>query len=265
VIIVVYNRPLATLPALQAARDHTDADWLRWVVVDNSPTPEPMAPAIAAQHGMDYLPLLANRGIAAAFNRGIDHLGDAVDYVIFLDQDTGGVTAYLDAVTATVQQASSDVVMPTVFSGPNILSPCERVGYRYRPMKNPGTLPSQFSCINSGLIVRRGFLHDVMFDERLFLDFVDHQFIEDCRTAGATFHADGALKLHQDFSRETDTKDQALHRFRIFAQDARTFYRGKPFGTTWASIVVGWRRINAAKQYRTIDFFRPTNNERSPH
>lgn len=257
VIIVAYNRAIEEIRALQDATTIAPTGAIRWLIVDNSAAPSDSDIPL----GADYVWMGSNRGIAAAFNRGIEHFRDRVEYIAFFDQDTAGVDRYLSQISDRLHGTQVDVLMPLVTTDNLILSPCRRLGPLYRPLRSTGKLPKHFSCINSGMVVRSSLFETIRFDEELFLDFVDHKFVIDATAAGAHFVAAWDCRLEQDYSRATDTFEQAASRFRIFAKDARVFHTAKPFGRICVTIILTWRRLSASARYRTLFFFRSASTK----
>lgn len=261
IVIVMYNRDLHSLPVLSVAQQETGQ--LHLLIVDNSDQPASDAAANAASLGIDYQWMGGNRGISAAFNRGVERLIESVDYVSFLDQDTDGIESYVEQVKGALGTRPPDVLMPLVMSGHTILSPCQKIGPWYRSISKAGRLPDNFSCINSGMVVSASLLRRVRFDESLFLDYVDHQFVLDALTAGAEFEALWDCVLDQDYSRSTDTKYQAINRLAIFKKDIRVFYSRNHLDSIWANLLITWRVIRATAAYKTLDFVFPKKQLRA--
>lgn len=252
VIVVQYNRQLRDLPAFKCARAESGANY-QWIFVDNSDEPVGSMDndLILALDNVSYAWMGGNRGISAAFNQGVTLASSKVTHVCFLDQDTTQIESYLSAATARFEE-NVDIYVPTVLAGEEVLSPSRRFGPVFRPARDLSKLPHNFSCINSGMIVRREFFDTVKFDESLFLDFVDHKFISDARSAGASFALLSDFRLTQSYSRKTDDLKSAVSRFAIFQRDARTFHNSRFL----PAIIIGWRAVKATLRYRSVCFFR---------
>lgn len=256
VVVVLYNRTLEDVPSFAIARSGTADKSVRWVVVDNSDKPDSRSAEAASRVGMIYKSMNGNHGIAAAFNTGIDALGTDVDYAMFLDQDTADIDAYIGSAVEHLESWNADILMPLVMSDSLILSPCQRIGPWYRPIRRVGHRPRHFSCINSGMVVRRAILQRVRFDEALFLDYVDHKFVLDAVARGALLEPAWHLRLEQDYSRSSDSANQAHIRMAIFARDVRKFYGTTSLGRAISELVIARRRIQAAIMYRDASFMR---------
>lgn len=256
VVVVLYRKSPDELPALRMKLPIESAHLIRLIVVDNSPEIGTEVEDYCASRDAQYVWMGRNSGLSAAYNRGVRELGDRVDWVCFLDQDTDNVEGYLQRALSRLDEARADVLLPTVIAGDGVMSPCRRTWYWYRPLRQRGVLPREMSWINSGMIARRELLWRIPFDERLFLDYVDHQFALSALAAHATVQVLWEEELHQDYSRSTDSIEQAIRRFRIFRQDIHHFYRQRPLGRLWGAVLVGWRATSATMQYRTLAFVR---------
>jgi GT2 family glycosyltransferase len=254
IVVVKYGRDVDSLPCI--SEDLGSHPSVELILVDNSESPDDRAVSLYSEGKIRYQWMGGNKGISAAFNQGIALASVDSTHVCFLDQDTAGVGAYIATCIPHLEADQADVYMPLVMSGDTILSPCRRVGLWYRPLRNTGRLPESFSFINSGLIINKKTLEHVRFDESLFLDFVDHQMALDLSRAGARFSPLWQSRLEQDYSRETDSRLQALRRFAIFKRDAQRFYGNNLGGRIWAILLVSWRAARATLRYRSMDFLR---------
>lgn len=265
-IVVKFNRPLHTLPALEILSAESLTSLVHIIIVDNSPTKDNEAEQFKYTENLTYVWMGGNKGISRAFNRGVQvalNSSYAPGLLCFLDQDTPGVAQYLQQ-TLPRLSPNIDVHMPLVASGTYILSPCRRVGPWYCELKSP-SLPKHFSCINSGLLVSARLASEVPFDQALFLDYVDHAFIRDALKARATFEALWDCSLKQEYSRSTDEEETALVRFGIFRSDTLSFYSSMRFGRVIAWITTAHRAISAALYYRSLSFLKEYANSMPGH
>ena len=253
VVVVRYKTPLEAMPSIRTAGLLVDRD-IAWYVVDNSPVPATEREIADLPSTVVYNWLGGNKGLSRAYNAALELLDDRWSHVCFLDQDTQGVDTYLDA--ALPVDPRHDVVLPVVTSGSLVLSPNRRIGPWYRALGQLGTSPRNLSWINSGMIVSRRILGHVRFDERLFLDYVDHKFALDVLAAGASPCVRWDLRLEQDFSRDSDSLDQALGRFEIYRKDLSTFYGRGLGGRLWVAVLTIRRRAVATLRYRTTKFLK---------
>lgn len=253
VVVVRYKKAIRDMPVVQYAAALESDTKIRWIIVDNSPAEATMDDRAGLPANSRYMWLGANRGLPKAYNAALTHLDESTTHICFLDQDTKAVGTYLQAILDR-GDCGSDIVLPVVVSGAVILSPCRRTGPWYRPVRWRGAIPGPMSWINSGMVVSAKVFASTRFDERLFLDYVDHRFALDAQRAGASVDVRWDLALEQDYSRETDDVDAAYRRYLIFRDDLRTFYGPGVSGRLWAMGLTLRRALVATKKYRTRRF-----------
>jgi rhamnosyltransferase len=256
VVVVRYKKAIRDMPAIRYAKaieSNSRNSTIRWIIVDNSPSGATMHDRAGLPDNSRYLWLGANRGLSKAYNAALTQLDESTTHICFLDQDTEGVGTYVQAILDQ-GDCGSDIVLPVVVSGSVILSPCRRTGPWYRPIRQRGAIPGPMSWINSGMVVSAQVFASTRFDERLFLDYVDHRFALDAQRAGASVDVRWELALEQDYSRDTDDVDSAYRRYMIFRADLRTFYGRSVAGRLWAIGLTLRRALVATKKYRTTRF-----------
>ncbi len=83
------------------------------------------------------------------------------------------------------------------------------------------------TAINSGMVLPGDLAARQRYDERLFLDNVDHQFLKDCKSEHVKIKI-MRTELIQDFSAEETDFDHLARRFSIFKKDTITYYSKSP-------------------------------------
>ena len=250
VLVVLYNQDLNSIGCLETALKSRCVAQI--VVCDNSTQVNKNADQ-AAELGVCYLPMGGNKGLSIAYNVGV--AACTGDVICVFDDDTVVGDDYFEAVSELYEfNQKWDVALPLVMSGPDVLSPCEFDGYRAHPFSSPSEVreSSRLSGINSGMAVRRSVFSRVHYDERLFLDLVDHQFIQDVKAVGLKVVYLKGPVLKQNFSLETDSVYQAANRLRIFKRDARIFYSPSLAKRAYCEIMLTWRKAKLSKRYGLI-------------
>ena len=206
--------------------------------------------------GAVYIDMEENRGLSAAYNRAIgviaggtdsrnedraggkteetdsaEKYGSRDEWIVTADQDTCFPENYLQILEETAGQTKCDVLVPVVRAGQKQLSPCRRKGARFVPYEQEKLSEKELQeafFINTGLAFRKSIFEDpsVRYEEKLFLDFADFDFINRLRTEKKVrFGLLPHVVLQQEFSgTEARTAEQDLERFRHFAGDGRLFY-----------------------------------------
>lgn len=154
------------------------AGLFRGVIVDNSPKPT-FEDSIVGR--MEYVSLGYNSGIAKAQNEGLRRLRwkDDVHYVLFLDQDSRFTSAFPSRMVAEYKRIDMMLHGRLSCLGPVIVDKDDKETYHSVVHKSVqaehGFLPRQ-EVISSGSCIATDKLAEVgLFDEKLFIDFVDSE------------------------------------------------------------------------------------------
>ena len=204
--VVVTHEP--DIDALVSALLETSRQAIGIVVVDNgSQSQVRLMHHLEPLAGVVLVRLDENRGIAAALNLGVRRLaaeGYGHSWVLTLDQDTvlhpGAINTLLGSLELLDASTRED---------------CAVVGLRHKPVKVPrgpwrwvvrdhrdrdlghGFRERRF-LITSGNLVRREVAEAVPYEEKLFMDQVDHAFCATVRTRGwSVLEYSGVLMDHE--------------------------------------------------------------------
>lgn len=167
-----------------------------------------------------------NRGISYAYNHIAGIAGKRnKEWLVFLDQDTHLPNNFYE--TYLHADKKQKIYCPVILSGDYQLSPTKYINYRAAELfinKRPSIPLRNVTCINSGLMVNLNLLLSIGgYDEKLFLDFCDHDFIDRIKKSGIQELGILPLTLKQNFSNDTHTLSQAVQRYRIFLKDLKVF------------------------------------------
>lgn len=184
-------------------------------------------PDLSANIKLNYASFINNPGIAFAYNFIADFANsNNFEWMVFLDQDSLLPTnAYQVYVNYTLLN-SEGIAVPKVESKNKLISPSKYEYYRTSPLLNSiekSLKLEKITCINSGLMISvSSFLSIGGYNEKLRLDFCDHEFIE---RASAKINYLNLLDftLHQDFSTDTNELDKSIFRYKLFLADLETY------------------------------------------
>ena len=256
-LVVLYNKTCAGSATCRALA--TLQDDVAVLIYDNS-TRDYGNRAWCEGKGWEYLGGTGNRGLSAAYNACIDRLKSRNEsgYLCLLDDDTALTGEYFTALRkAAAEHPEAGILVPKIYSGGRLLSPCRKVGARARSFADEAALlaaPREtWSAINSGMAVSLRLFDNYRYDERIFLDGVDHRFVEDMRQRGELltlldYTCEQAFSGH-----ERPPLSGALNRFSIFARDEAYILRGRKTDF-WR--VAGRRALKLTAQYRTTAFLK---------
>jgi glycosyltransferase involved in cell wall biosynthesis len=168
-----------------------------------------------------------NKGLSKAYNAAIDYLvtqpSQESSLVVLLDDDTHIGNDYFEAMEKSAS-LNADIYLPVVLDQMGILSPSIMKKYRCRRCKNLKQLNEKNICgINSGMAIKESLFKGYRYNEKIFLDYVDHSFIRDMKELGKKVEVVDTT-LQQNFSSITDSYEQTIKRFNIFKKDIRVFY-----------------------------------------
>lgn len=260
VVAVLYRRFPADAPALQTLGSllTTSGTSLDLYIHDNSPEAHAVD-SIPASFRVEYLHDPTNPGVARAYNRGAQHACErGKKWLLLLDQDTSfaadALQRYADAVAAN---PGISLFAPRLVADGVLCSPCvytAGIGRHLRlvdagPMRLKGR-----SILNSGMLIRLDAFEAIGgFDERIPLDFADHDF---CRRFAQRFGEAYILDMactHGFSDREDTPLASALGRFAFFCQGARNSIR-TPLDRLSYPAAVLVRCLVLSFRYRTVRF-----------
>lgn len=245
-VLVIYNKRLSESRAYKCLKKQD----VKLVVCDNS-TVENDNEAIAFADGVKYISMEGNKGLAFAYNEGIKAWRNEViadDWICLFDDDTEIPDEYFEC----IKKASGDILLPIVTDGRGIMSPVLMEKDIVKRIESRGMLfrtdPKQISGINSCMAVRAGIYDEYTYDNKMFLDYIDHKFIMDMRKVNK-FPAVIDVEVRQQFSAIDDDKSAAVWRFEMQKKDLRIFYKENRAGYYY---VVIKKHIKLALKYRDI-------------
>ena len=257
VIVVVFNTSCKDSITCRRLVQYNDIK-LHIVIFDNS-TRDFGNQAYCESCGWTFLGGKGNVGLSKAYNQGIKYLQQAGmdDIVCLFDDDTDISANYFKALkSAAVKTKANKVFVPVIYAENRILSPCiltntqtvrlfadEQGIFNYKG--------SNLSAINTGMAIRLELFEGYYYDEKIFLDGIDHKFVRDIRQKGYSLTVMDS-RLEQRFSGdEKPSLPSALARFKIFLKDNRYIFRNNKW-VSWK--LIGKRALRLTLQYKTTAF-----------
>lgn len=223
VVIVVYQQHLRDVAPLRYF-SQIQNECIKIFIRDNSP--ESLSESeIPDEYIYSHDP--SNGGISRAYNDGARYAKDnGYDWVILFDQDTVIENDYIKLLEKSiVDHPDIKVYAPIVYFNHGIMSPkvcsyfrpsCESLPIGIHPLK-------KVSIINSGLAVATAQFHKCGgYNDDVFLDFADYQFIERLENEESNFVVFGG-ELRQDFSNNEIDKQKLYNRFTKYCQCLKSY------------------------------------------
>lgn len=167
-VVLVYRPDLTLLANITRLREQVG----RVFVVNNSPDDEGTAEVLEAVKKDPSTVVLdqpKNVGVAAGFNAGMRQaLADGFEYVWIFDQDS----TVADGMLTQLKRAFEEWPTPVAVAGPALRA--EETGFLYDADRGEG-MAARPTLISSGALFSRASLEQIgLHDERLFIDYVDH-------------------------------------------------------------------------------------------
>lgn len=226
-IIVVYNKNVNDSVTYQCLKKQKG---LQIIVCDNS-TRDYGNCAIVASEGYQYMNMNGNAGLSKAYNKALDYIAsvnpEMKGYVMLFDDDTHIPEDYFVRMLRDIQRKNADIYLPIVKDEVGILSPSMMKKY-YCHRAIGGNVwkirKSEICGINSGMAIALKVFKSYRYNEELFLDYVDHNFIRDMRKHHCRIEIVKTY-IHQTFSSNIHDEKKELARLEIFKKDINVFYK----------------------------------------
>lgn len=226
-IIVVYNIKITESKSFNSIFPLISSDD-RILIYDNSAVKQNIPQEYETYSNIDYIWDNTNGGVAKAYNEGIKFAKKHnFKWVILLDQDTLILdNLYITKIKKSIS-LNSDIPLfvPMVFNNNGIMSPrkCKNFKIGEGIFKIGINKLENVSIINSGMIVNvHSFVEVGGYNEKVYLDFSDYQFIERLSHKYSNFYLFDS-RLQQDFSNDETNKTKLLNRFRLYCDCLRNF------------------------------------------
>lgn len=255
-LVVVYNKSCQDSPTCQCLQSAPVN--VQVLVYDNS-TSDFGNRTFCEEKGWIYLGGNGNVGLSRAYNQTVDYLKQTLfaGSLCLFDDDTHLEPAYFAAI-ANANWGRKKIFVPLIISSGALISPCVRTKhYRSRLFETPQQALAyrgrDLSAINSGMAIHISVFENYRYDEHIFLDGIDHKFMEDMHKKGVGIGCVDC-RCNHDFSGSAKPPAKAaLIRFSIYVKDTRYILRGRP--CIYFS-VVGRRALHLTWQYKSLQFLK---------
>jgi len=231
------------------------------LIYDNSPMPGSLVDGA----GLDgfrirYRSDPSNPGVSKAYNIGFKIARQLnKKWLLLLDQDTVFPADALEIYAENVERYDSPALLaPMLFSGGTIYSPCRQMANVNIHVRSgrPGWVRSRgWSVLNSGMCISLdAFEKTGGFDERIGLDFADHDFMRRYRKHFANFLLLDMACQHNFSDRQISDIGTSLARFARYCQGARNSIKtvSDPFSLLPLAFV---RATRLSMRFRNLQFF----------
>lgn len=249
--VVLYNMAVEDSKTCTAL-EHIEGHLIEVLILDNS-TKDYGNEVTAKRNNWHYLSMHGNAGLSKAYNAGLDLMKQCNDsgVIILLDDDSNITQAYFDELEQDIaSHPDVDIFCPPIraqngkFYSPNSYGLIKS----HQMHRESDVVPQRhFNAINSCTAIRSYVFDDYRYDERLFLDQIDHKFFEDQRRRGRAFMKMNTIIDHEFSLQEISDVKSIERRYSILVPDFLTFSSRNLFRMFLGYVkVFGW----AVREYR---------------
>jgi len=195
------------------------------VVCDNSTSDYGNKEIVENDHNI-YVSMGGNKGLSKAYNAALDRIGSQYKFICLFDDDTDMGDDYFNKVLEYINSSSAEIFLPVVKTKTRILSPCQFKKKRAVEVKDLDHIDKDnISAINSGMIINAHVFDNYRYNENIFLDYIDHDFMREMNKQHRKVQIMMDNVLNQDFSMETNSLESSYKRLCILNHDLKEYYK----------------------------------------
>jgi rhamnosyltransferase len=232
------------------------------VIYDNSPMPQ-WRDGERHHDGfrIHYVSDPSNPGVSKAYNVGFELAREMhKKWLLLLDQDTLFPEGALAVYAAHMEKhGEAALLAPMLVCERRIYSPCRQVlnvNFPLHSIRHGWVGTKGVSVLNSGMCVRVDAFERIGgFDERIRLDFADHDFMRRYRKNFANFLLIDMACQHSFSDKETSDVDISLTRFGHYCEGAKNSIKSlaDPFSLLPLALV---RAVRLSLRFRSLRFLK---------
>lgn len=260
-LIVVYNKELEnSITCNFLLNISIFKDKLTPIIIDNS-TINTHNQTFCIDNNITYYNMNGNVGLSKAYNYALNHIGYKYnDIIILLDDDTEITDQYFEVLfKSLLENPNVDIFSPCIKGQDgNYYSPNEYSILKCHQMRSIDSVirDNKFNAINSCTAIRAYVFDSFRYNEKMFLDQIDHYFFRYQREQGRKFYK-MPIEIKQNFFLDKKNKDyrKVWNRYKILIHDFKilTSHRGFFEKSVGFIKVIGWG-IRGIYRYRSLKF-----------
>lgn len=262
-VVVLYNAKIndsTTLNSLEQGLE--DGNTLDLVIYDNSKVSQETKTVKFQKFNIYYIHNPENPGVSLAYNYGAEQAQKLKkDWLLILDQDTCFAPDYFRKMNDALSENGHIKLFAPILKLTNdvILSPCS---FRYFHGKHLTTPPTGINSlsknqpVNSGILVSmETFIKAGGYNEKVKLDYSDHQFIERVKPIEDQYYVIPSIG-QQDFSGMERDLQKILVRFKYYCNGALNFETSYWYHGFLLHFFLGLKLIKNTLKHRTLGFLK---------
>lgn len=221
------------------------------IVCDNS-TKDYGNEDIVEKDGNIYINMHGNKGLSKAYNTALKYIDNKYHFICLFDDDTDMGKEYFSKVLDYINTVEADVFLPVVKTQTKVLSPCQFKNKKVIEVRNSDDIDMNFiSAINSGMIIYKDVFTNFRYNENIFLDYVDHNFMRIMIKQNKRIQIMKDNIIYQDFSIESNSLESAYNRLCILNHDLKEFYKEDWY--TYFKQITAYKLV-MIKRFKTLKF-----------
>lgn len=263
-IVVLYNKKIRDSSTLTFFIDHPTIKNIKVLVYDNSISNLGNKKE-ALRYGWDYLSSGKNVGISKAYNIAIKYtrsnsqFNDDTTYFMLLDDDANLKESYFIYLRKTLKKSRVQIGVPIIKVNNQVLSPA-RVGMFGRiSLVNDVSVLSRgnITAINNGMVIKANIFDSIHYNNNLFIDYVDHDFMRQARESKIKITVfNYVLNHNMSIVDESINEKSRLMRFKIFCSDLKKYYSENLFEKCFVEASLMYRGIKYWHLYHNVEFLK---------
>lgn len=222
-LIVIYNKYCCNSISFNYIKKYKSR--LNIIIFDNSESDYGNR-KYCKENKIKYYTLNKNIGLSRAYNYVLEKIRiNNNDYLLILDDDTILNDEYIDEVLRKVHESKFDLLLPVVKSNERIISPSKIIfGCRVKQIKTLDEInDNNITGINSGMVIRTSVYNLIKYNDKMFLDYVDHEFMRKVRAKKLKINVLESVIYQNFFMDEKSNIKTAMKRFNIYKKDFKKY------------------------------------------
>ncbi len=226
--IIIYNKQAKnslTLACFEKIRSELDIE-IEIILVDNS-NQKNTNDEFCKNNNIHYISMDGNVGLSKGYNAAINYINTLCDdYVMCIfDDDTTLTSDYFDKLVIKLKEKPKKTIyLPMIYDNAGLLSPCLLKGIRAKRAKNIDTItPETITGINTGMAVTSDVYRKIRYNQNMFLDYIDHDFIRNCKDHDYNIIILDTNLKQNFFDSEVHNFNTVFLRFKKYNKDYKIF------------------------------------------
>lgn len=230
------------------------------IIIDNSSSKIIINEIVAKNNKWKYVRYPSNPGLSFAYNYASKYaLENGYNWMLISDQDTIFPEGAIDVYLSTLKENPDiKLFVPKVLvlaGTEKYMSPVRMIHYFTKLSTNcPSGIinPTSYGIINSGLLINISAFWEVGgYNEKVWLDFADFQFIE---RFGTKYNKACVIncECEQHFSNEVQTINQKLARFKYFCSSLKHYHPVNKANYFWIITVALKRALSLCIKSKSL-------------